>query len=74
MVIPANTAATMAGFAYFVCYAPYSFMQSNYDALSLTTKLTASLAANTGMAFGFQIVLMYEGTGEGTTQFPYNSA
>lgn len=60
----------MAGFAYFVCYAPYSFMQNNYDSLSLTTKLMASLAANTGMAFGFQIVLMYEGTGEGTIQLP----
>jgi len=55
----------MAGFAYFVCYAPYSFMQSNYNSLNLATKLIASLAANTGMAFGFQIILMYEGTGEG---------
>lgn len=72
LVIPANTAATMAGFAYFVCYAPYSFMQTNYESLSLATKLIASLAANTGMAFGFQIILMYEGTGEGTILLPYS--
>ncbi|XP_066260323.1 phospholipid-transporting ATPase ABCA3-like [Euwallacea similis] len=61
----ANTAATMAGFTYFIFYAPYSFMQYNYETLSLTTKLIASLASNTGMAFGFQIILMYEGTGDG---------
>ncbi|XP_066151152.1 phospholipid-transporting ATPase ABCA3-like [Euwallacea fornicatus] len=61
----ANTAATMAGFAYFISYAPYMFMQNNYDTLSLITKLISSLASNTAMGFGFKIILMYEGTGDG---------
>lgn len=51
--------------AWFLSYAPYSFLQNNYDSLSLATKLSSSLGANTAMAYGFQIVLMYEGTGEG---------
>uniref|UniRef100_A0AAR5Q068 ABC transporter domain-containing protein n=1 Tax=Dendroctonus ponderosae TaxID=77166 RepID=A0AAR5Q068_DENPD len=61
----ANTAATIAGLAWFLSYAPYSFMQNNYDTLSLSAKLVASLGSNTAMAFGFQVILMYEGTGEG---------
>ncbi|XP_066151375.1 phospholipid-transporting ATPase ABCA3-like isoform X1 [Euwallacea fornicatus] len=61
----ANTAATIAGVMWFLSYAPFSFLQNNYDTLSLGTKLSSSIGANTAMAFGFQIVLMYEGTGEG---------
>ncbi|CAG9816334.1 unnamed protein product [Phaedon cochleariae] len=61
----ANTAATIAGLAWFMSYAPYLFMQDKYDSLTLGTKLLASLGSNTAMAFGFQIMLMYEGTGEG---------
>ncbi|KAJ8964470.1 hypothetical protein NQ317_016593 [Molorchus minor] len=61
----ANTAATIAGMAWFLSYAPYLFMQQNYDSISLTSKLAASLGSNTAMAFGFQVMLMYEGTGEG---------
>lgn len=61
----ANTAATIAGLAWFVSYAPYLFMQEIYDTLTLSSKLIASLGSNTAMAFGFQVILMYEGTGEG---------
>ncbi|CAG9855955.1 unnamed protein product [Phyllotreta striolata] len=61
----ANTAATVAGMAWFLSYAPYLFMQEIYDTLTLSTKLMASLGSNTAMAFGFQVILMYEGTGEG---------
>ncbi|XP_018575545.1 ATP-binding cassette sub-family A member 3-like isoform X2 [Anoplophora glabripennis] len=61
----ANTAATIAGLAWFVSYAPYLFMQQTYDSLSLSSKLFASLGSNSAMAFGFQVMLMYEGTGEG---------
>ncbi|XP_050517580.1 phospholipid-transporting ATPase ABCA3-like isoform X2 [Diabrotica virgifera virgifera] len=63
----ANTAATMAGLAWFISYAPYLFMQNNYTDLALSTKLLTSLLPNTAMAFGFQVVLMYEGTGDGVT-------
>lgn len=61
----ANTAATIAGMAWFLSYAPYLFMQEIYDTLTLSSKLFASLGSNTAMAFGFQVILMYEGTGEG---------
>ncbi|CAG9840389.1 unnamed protein product [Diabrotica balteata] len=63
----ANTAATMAGLAWFISYAPYLFMQNNYSELALSTKLLSSLLPNTAMAFGFQVVLMYEGTGDGVS-------
>lgn len=61
----ANTAATIAGLAWFLTYAPYSFMQQKYETLSLGTKLSSSLCFNTAMAFGFQLVVMAEGAGEG---------
>ncbi|RZC40676.1 ATP-binding cassette sub-family A member 3-like, partial [Asbolus verrucosus] len=61
----ANTAATVAGLLWFLSYAPYLFLQQQYDQLSLSTKLIASLGSNTAMAYGFQLMLMYEGTSEG---------
>ncbi|XP_044270584.1 phospholipid-transporting ATPase ABCA3-like isoform X2 [Tribolium madens] len=61
----ANTAATVAGLVWFLSYAPYLFLQKQYDQLSLSTKLMASLGSNTAMAYGFQLMLMYEGTSEG---------
>lgn len=61
----ANTASTVAGLVWFLQFFPFLFMQQNYDTLSLSTKLFASLGSNSAMGFGFQIMLMYEGTGEG---------
>ncbi|GLH10706.1 Multidrug resistance protein homolog 49 [Gryllus bimaculatus] len=61
----ANTAATMAGLAWFLTYAPYSFLQQKYETLSLAEKLLASVCSNTAMAHGFQLIVMFEGTGEG---------
>ncbi|KAI2474273.1 ATP binding cassette (ABC) transporter subfamily A member, partial [Diabrotica virgifera virgifera] len=61
----ANTAATIAGMVWFLSYSPYLFMANVYDTLTLTSKLVASIGSNTAMAFGFQVILMYEGTGEG---------
>lgn len=66
----ANTAATMAGLCWFLSYGPFLFMQNNYAGLSLAAKMFSSLATNTAMAFGFQVVLMYEGTGEGKLEKP----
>lgn len=50
---------------WFLSYAPYLFLQEDYDQLSLSVKMVTSLGSNTAMAFGFQLILMYEGTGEG---------
>ncbi|XP_074034978.1 phospholipid-transporting ATPase ABCA3 isoform X2 [Leptinotarsa decemlineata] len=61
----ANTAATIASIAWFLSYAPFTFMQRNYENVSATTKISSSLAHNTAMAFGFQVIIMYEGTQEG---------
>ncbi|KAK4876910.1 hypothetical protein RN001_009416 [Aquatica leii] len=61
----ATTAATVASIIWFLSYFPYSFMQRNYSSLSLNQKLFASLGVNTAMAFGFQLILMFEGTEEG---------
>lgn len=40
-------------------------VQGKYDTLSLAFKLFLSLFSNTAMAYGFQLMLMFEGTGEG---------
>ncbi|XP_044269819.1 phospholipid-transporting ATPase ABCA3-like [Tribolium madens] len=61
----ANTAATVAGLLWFLSYAPYLFLQSQYDQLSLSIKLLVSLGSNTAMAYGFQLFLMFESTSEG---------
>lgn len=65
LYIPANTSAAVAGMCWFLSYAPYLFLQERYDTLSLSVKLVTSLGSNTAMAYGFQLILMYEGTGEG---------
>nr|XP_022911287.1 ATP-binding cassette sub-family A member 3-like [Onthophagus taurus]XP_022911294.1 ATP-binding cassette sub-family A member 3-like [Onthophagus taurus] len=61
----ANTAATIAGLAWFLSYCPYLFLQEHYNTLSLSAKLAAMLGANTAMAYGFQLFVMFEGTGDG---------
>lgn len=63
----ANTAATVAGLLWFLSYSPYLFLQNQYDRLSLSTKLIASLGSNTAMGYGFQLMLMFEGTSEGNS-------
>lgn len=65
LLILANTAATVAGLCWFLQFFPFLFLQERYDTLPLSTKLLASLGSNSAMGFGFQIMLMYEGTGEG---------
>nr|CAD7446495.1 unnamed protein product [Timema bartmani] len=61
----ANSASTVAGLAWFVLFAPYLFIQNNYTELTLSTKLATSLFSNTAMGYGFQLILMHEGTGKG---------
>lgn len=50
---------------WFLSYAPYLFLQDQYDTTGVGVKLVCSLGSNTAMAYGFQLMLMYEGTGEG---------
>lgn len=61
----ANTAAAVAGLVWFILYVPFSFTQQNYVQLSLRSKLIACISSNTAMAYGFQLILRFEGTGEG---------
>lgn len=61
----ANTAAAVSGITWFISYAVYTFTQQAYDQMYLWEKLLLCLLSNTGMAFGFQIILRFEGTGEG---------
>ncbi|KAK5642701.1 hypothetical protein RI129_008868 [Pyrocoelia pectoralis] len=61
----ANTAATIAGMAWFLSYFPYSFLQDKYARLTLTEKMFTCLCSNSAMAYGFQLVIMFEGVGDG---------
>lgn len=61
----ANTAAAVAGLMWFVLYVPFTFTQQNYAQMSLSSKLTVCLSSNTAMAYGFQLILRFEGIGEG---------
>ncbi|XP_050311852.1 phospholipid-transporting ATPase ABCA3 isoform X2 [Anthonomus grandis grandis] len=62
----ADSASNFACIAWFISSVPYLFVQQNYDTLSLGSKVAASLfGPNTAVAFGFQVIFMYEGTAEG---------
>lgn len=61
----ANTAAAVAGLTWFILYVPFSFTQQNYEQMSMTSKLIVCLSSNTAMAYGFQLILRFEGLGEG---------
>jgi ATP-binding cassette subfamily A (ABC1) protein 3 len=60
----ANTASLMAAVLWFFSYVPFMFMSEQYEDLFLPSKILACLLSNSAMAFGFQLFLMYEGTGK----------
>lgn len=60
----ANLAASVAGIVFFLFYLVYTFIA--IDEMPLWSLLLLSLLSNTGMAFGFVLIIRYEGTGEGT--------
>ncbi|XP_045462662.1 phospholipid-transporting ATPase ABCA3-like isoform X2 [Harmonia axyridis] len=62
----ANTAATVSSVIWFLSYVPYLILRKQYDTLSLGEKLATSLGMNSAMAYGLQIMLMFEGSGEGS--------
>ncbi|KAB0796417.1 hypothetical protein PPYR_10478 [Photinus pyralis] len=61
----ANLAATVTGLFWFLSYFPYTFLQVEYDTLTLVEKLGACICSTSAMGYGFQIILMFEGAGEG---------
>lgn len=61
----ANTAAAVAGLTWFILYVPFSFTQQNYEQMTLSSKLIVCISSNAAMAYGFQLILRFEGTGEG---------
>ncbi|KAG1683907.1 ATP-binding cassette sub-family A member 3 [Nymphon striatum] len=60
-----SSISTASGLLFFVAYLPYVFVQSRYETLSLSEKLLLSLIGNTGISFGSQIIVMWEGSGTG---------
>ncbi|XP_055599142.1 phospholipid-transporting ATPase ABCA3-like [Uranotaenia lowii] len=61
----ANTASGIAGLMWFVFVMPYNIAFSNYDTLSLGAKLALCLFHNSGMSFGFMLMMRHEGTTAG---------
>ncbi|CAH1794818.1 unnamed protein product [Owenia fusiformis] len=61
----ANSAAAAGGILFFISYIPYFFLQPRYDTLPLYVKLIFCLIPNVAMAFGGQVIGMFEGTGSG---------
>lgn len=61
----ANTAAAVAGLMWFISYVPFSFTQQNYEQMSMASKVMVCMSSNTAMAYGFQLILRFEGLGEG---------
>ncbi|KAF5277492.1 hypothetical protein FQR65_LT03829 [Abscondita terminalis] len=61
----ANIAATVAGMVWFLSFFPYTFSKRYYDTMTLLEKLAICLFSTSAMGYGFQIILTYEGIGEG---------
>lgn len=61
----ANTAAAVSGLMWFLFFAPYTFTYKSYAEMALVTKLLYCFMSNTGMAFGFQTIIRFEGNTEG---------
>lgn len=61
----ANTAAAAAGLLWFLLYCPYLFLQEFYEETSFATKMGSSLGCNTAMAYGVQLILMFENANQG---------
>jgi ATP-binding cassette subfamily A (ABC1) protein 3 len=62
--LTANSAAAAGGILFFVTYIPYFFLQLRYDTLTWSAKIASCLLSNVAMAFGGQVIGMFEGTGQ----------
>ncbi|XP_052767410.1 phospholipid-transporting ATPase ABCA3-like isoform X2 [Mya arenaria] len=61
----ANSGAAAGGILFFVTYIPYFFIQPRYATFTWGQKIISSLIPNVAMAYGGQIIGMFEGTGVG---------
>ncbi|XP_046546227.1 phospholipid-transporting ATPase ABCA3-like, partial [Haliotis rubra] len=58
----ANVGAAIAGILFFFTYFPYFFLQSRYETMSRPEKLGVSILLNMAMAYGANVISLYEGT------------
>ncbi|KAF2894183.1 hypothetical protein ILUMI_11990 [Ignelater luminosus] len=61
----ANTASIVSGVIWFLTFSPFSNLQTVYDSLGLAEKLIMCVFSNSAMGYGFQLVMMFEGIGNG---------
>jgi ATP-binding cassette subfamily A (ABC1) protein 3 len=63
LIFVANSAAAGTGALWFVSYLPYAFIQPRYETMSRGAKMGTCLLHNIGLAFGAQLIGMFEGKG-----------
>ncbi|XP_046544464.1 phospholipid-transporting ATPase ABCA3-like [Haliotis rubra] len=61
----ANIGAAVSGIMFFVSYCPYFYLAIIYQNMSRPAKLASCLLFNVGMAFGANVISLYEGAGTG---------
>ncbi|XP_046356672.2 phospholipid-transporting ATPase ABCA3-like [Haliotis rufescens] len=61
----ANVGAAVSGIVFFISYCPYFYLQILYHRMSRSAKLASCLLFNVGMAFGANVISLYEGAGSG---------
>ncbi|XP_071106304.1 phospholipid-transporting ATPase ABCA3-like [Haliotis cracherodii] len=61
----ANSAAAAGGILFFCSYIPYFFIQNRYDTMTWGEKMAACIDFQVAMAFGGQVIGMFEGIGSG---------
>ncbi|XP_071081916.1 phospholipid-transporting ATPase ABCA3-like [Haliotis cracherodii] len=61
----ANIGAAISGIVFFISYCPYFYLQIIYQTMSRPAKLASCLLFNVGMAFGANVISLYEGAGSG---------
>uniref|UniRef100_A0A336L4T4 CSON004232 protein n=1 Tax=Culicoides sonorensis TaxID=179676 RepID=A0A336L4T4_CULSO len=60
-----STGTMAAALLWFLTYMPYPITAEGYDRMSLWIKIVFCLFSNTSMAYGFKLIMRYEGTGFG---------
>ena len=63
--ITANSGAAAGGILFFITYIPYFFLQPRYQTMTFAQKIFSSFLSNVAMAYGGQVIGMYEGIGVG---------